>query len=329
MGQLTGSNPRLTGHFIIFKTHKRNHSFILLWLFAFTSAAAPTRINGIDVVLDPPAGFSQASAFLGFQHVQALSTIEVRELETPFNKIAVQITPEVFATQALELRKKQALQLDSRSALLFHLVAEGGAAADFNKWVLVIGDNYRSLSITAAYPSMSEQKQGSKLRDALLTTRWLRTPEQQLFYDLPFTASETENLKYTRRTRNMLVLADTSAAGELSSSSPSIVIGHLESADELTDIKGISHRQLQALNSLEIIEVTEEEEVKVDGIKAYRIAARARPKEGGSALWFEQIIAFQLYKYLLVQSSVPEDQVEDYLPQFEQVVGSIAFKQAH
>ena len=300
-----------------------------LCLVTAAAGAAPTKVNGIDVVMDPPAGFRPATAFVGFQHVQSFSTIEVSELDAPFATIAAQISPEVFAEQDLVLAKKQALRIDGRDALLLQLLAGESAVADFNKWMLVIGDSYRSLSITAAYPSASEEKQGGKMRDSLLTTRWLRTPQQQLFYDLPFTVVETTDLKYTRRTANMLVLADTSATGDLSSLSPSIVIGHIDSKAELVDIKEISHQQLEAMQSVEVLEVMEEGETKVDGIRAYRIVARARPRGGDVVLAFEQIIAFQLYKYLLVQSSGEEALADRYRPQFDEVVGSIGFKEAH
>ena len=140
----------------------------------------------------------------------------------------------------------------------------------------------------------------------MLSARWLRTPTEQLFHDLPFTLEESEDLKFVKRTPGMLVLADTTRTGTLGSESPSIVVGHLSSETELVDIKAISHAQLEQLSSIEILEILEEGEAKVAGIRSYQIQARAQPVNGYYTLIFRQILVFQQYKYLLVHSSVAE-----------------------
>ena len=230
---------------------------ITLVSLATSAAIAAERIAGVDLVMDPPPGFSPATAFIGFQQVQSFSTIEVRELEAPFESMVTQLSPEIFAKQNIIVKSTLPLRVRHRDARLLELETNG-EGSDFNKWMLIIGDAYRSLSITAAYPRLAAATMREPLKKSLLSAQWLRTPTEQLFYDLPFTLEESEDLKFAKRAPSMLVLANTSQTGALGSESPSIVVGHLSSETELGDIKTISHTQLEQLSTIQILEILEE-----------------------------------------------------------------------
>ena len=310
--------------------HRAKHAGLILGVMLLlplvvTASDRLVQVGGLDLWMEPPAGFTTATAFTGFQDVQSFSTIEVREVEAPIDAIAGQLTGEALSGKGMDLVSEESLQIDGRRALLLQ-VAPRPSTPPFNKWLLVIGDQYRSVSITAAYPQQAGPEVAESLKQALLSSRWLRTAEQQLFYDLPFTVTQTEDLKYTRRTPKMLVLADASATGSLTPEAPSIVVGHVDSPTELVDIKAVSHAHLEQLKSLEIVSVLTGKETKVAGIRAYRIEAAARIKATDTPVRFEQILVFQPYKYLLIQSSVETAQAERYVPQFNEVVESVQFK---
>ena len=165
------------------------------------------------------------------------------------------------------------------------------------------------------------------LRESLLSVRWLRTHTQQLFHDLPFIVSETEDLRFVKRSHNMLVMTATPDSGTTRSSRPSLVIGHLKSDAPIDDRMALSHSQLTQVKSLEVLEILDEGETKVAGIHAYHILAKARNIASGDIVVFHQILVFQEYRYLLIHSSVKENASAVYQPQFAAVVASLKFKQ--
>lgn len=282
-------------------------------------------IDGVNVQMQPPDGFVRARAFLGFQQIETYSSIELQELEVPFPELAPQLTPEMYAAKNTLLVGSQSLESGGRKALLLELETEL-SGTQVNKWVYIIGDALRSISITAAYPRWAAPTMREPLKEAVLSARWLRTWQEQLLYDMPFTVAESASLKFVRRTPNMLILADISETGSLTPSTPAIVVGHLSSDEELIDIKAVSHEQLLQLESIELVEILAEGETKIDGIRSYQIEARVRQNATGATHMFRQVLAFQPFKYLLVHASVDEQLTSKYQPQFDQVIASIAFK---
>ena len=302
------------------------HNWLIYCILAlFASPAGAAIIEGVNVRLQPPPGFTQTQAFTGFQQMETFSSIQVDELEAPFQTLATQLTPEFYATTNTRLVDSRQLQSGSRDALLLELETEL-SGAQLNKWVLLIGDALRSITITATYPRWAADTMREPLKASLLSAEWLRTDEEQFLHDLPFIVSQSEDLKFSRRTANMLVLADTGETGELRPAVPAITIGHLASKTALPDIKTLSHGQIDQLQSIDIIEILEEKETTIDGIRSYEIVARVRLNATGIPHLFRQILTVQSLRYLLIHASVDEREAQKYQPQFNRVIASIAFK---
>ncbi len=295
-------------------------------LLALGAQAEPARIEGVDLYIDAPPGFTPATAFTGLQQIETFTSIEVREVASPFETVADGLSADRLVLEGATLLASEPFESEGRAALLLHLEQEV-SGIPFNKWHLVIGDELRSLVVTATYPAWTAEAMSGPLRQSLLGAKWLRTREEQLFRDLPFTLAETQDLKFVKRTNNMLVLADVSETGALTGRSPSIVVGHLASEEELIDIKSIAHRQLAALNGIDITEILDEGETRIDGIRSYSINAKARMLATDSDVILEQVLAFQSFKYLLTQSVVEEALSARYAPQFDRVLASIRFKE--
>ena len=102
------------------------HAFLGLIFISCQVSAGPVKIDGIDVQMEPPPGFTPASAFLGFQNVQSFSTIEVREVEASIDSLAARLEDPGFTMEAMRLAGREALVLGDRRAYLLQLAIDGG-----------------------------------------------------------------------------------------------------------------------------------------------------------------------------------------------------------
>lgn len=298
---------------------------LALWLVINAGAVQAERIAGSDVALDAPPGFEPARVFTGLQQLETFSAIELRELAAPFVDIKAQLNSAAFAAAGVALVSTQAVDSQERPALLLELEMEI-SGVEFNKWLLLIGDDLRSITLTASYPRWAAATMREPLRASLLTARWLRSARDQLFFDLPFTVAESQRLKYVKRSANTVVLAGPPAPQEGAATAALITIGYHNVEEELTDARALSHRQLGELPSVDVIEILSEQQARVDGIPAYRITASARRLPGGERVRIEQLIAVQPHRYLLVNSSVAGEMAGDYRQDFAAVIDSIRFK---
>ena len=299
---------------------------IVALLLTLPGLLAAENIPGTDITLSPPANFITATSFVGFQQIETFSTIKIAQLEQPYAEALLEANQQRADTSGAPVPDSLSLRVGTREAQLFALTTKISGET-FNQWLLIIGDAHRSISITATYPDWAAATMSDPLRESLLSAQWLRSAQQQLFYDLPFVVSETADLKFTKRTANMLILADAPPTGSVQTTTPAMVIGHLTSDTPIIDIKAFSHAQLAKLKTIELVDLVNEGEVKVDGIRAYKITATARSVATGDILSFGQILAFQEYRYLLIHQSVREAAFGAYEAQFAEVVASLRFKQ--
>ena len=309
---------------LISSLKNRAGTFILSVAALVVSVAfADSRVD--DVTLTPPPGFIEATAFNGYLHPQFHASIEIRELEAPIMSVLEQFSPELFEERGFEVRHIQRSAVDGRTALVYFLIAPEGQP-DVDQWQLLMGDEFTSLSIAASFPRIHTDTLSQPLGESLVSVRWARTPQQQLFRGLPFTVSEAEDLRFIKRSSNSIVLARIPEDGTAAPPTASVAISHLVSEAEISEARQLSKTHLEQLSSLTVEGIMEESETTIDGIKGYQIIARGQLEGQPSPVRFQQIIAYQPRKYLLVHSVVPESSAERYQPQVEAVIASIRFK---
>ena len=166
------------------------HTLITLTLMAlvFTRPLGAATIPGTDIAITPPAGFTPATSFTGFQQVETFSTIKIAQLEQPYAEALLEANQQRADTSGAPVPDSLSLRVGEREAQLFALKTNISGET-FNQWLLIIGDAHRSISITATYPDWAAATMSDPLRESLLSAQWLRSAQQQLFYDLPFVVS--------------------------------------------------------------------------------------------------------------------------------------------
>lgn len=248
---------------------------LLVTAFVLDARAEIVRIDGSDFFIEAPDGFVRADTFAGLQQVETSSSIVVNEVAAAFDTVVASLSPDRLVLEGILVSDSTRFESGGRPALLQHLEHDI-SGIPFHKWQLVIGDSLRTLIVTASFPAWAAGKMSEPLEASLRSANWMRSAQEQLFYDLPFTLKQTDDLKFVKRAPNTIVLADLAQTGELTGRSPSIVVGYLHSDDELVDRPAIAHRQLHSMKGIRDIEILEEGATTVDGIGAYVIRAKAR-----------------------------------------------------
>src|SRR5256885_13164099 len=94
--------------------------FFLLGLLVLVQApglaAAPTRVPGTAVNIDPPPGFGASARFPGFEDTGRAASIIVTELPGPAAKMQEGMTREALASRGMTLLRTETVKVDGKSA---------------------------------------------------------------------------------------------------------------------------------------------------------------------------------------------------------------------
>lgn len=159
-------------------------------------------VAGTKISLIPPQGFISATRFPGFQQQSTNSSIVVTEMPAPISELTSGLTnSEALAKKGMVLLQKQPVTVDRKDAILLK-VQQSAYGTDFNKWILLLGNQTESVLITATFPQLAS-KYSEDLKHSLLTVQWHhnQTPTDNLLFSL----KETGDLKLAQKLVNGLI----------------------------------------------------------------------------------------------------------------------------
>lgn len=293
----------------------------LIGLAPFISQAQLITIEALDITVEVPDGFVATANFNGIIHPQTFSTIKYREEILSLKQLST-----LYTEQLDKIISQKEVNISGRQGLLIQLetTIHGNA---FNQWTLMFGDDISTIILEATTPKMMGDELVGTLKNALLSTRWLRLPKDQQFQGLPFVLDESEQLKIIRRTENSVILADMSQKyDETSEIKPLLVVSTAETAEPINEIEALSNQLLRAKRFDKKIEKLSQQADKVDKIIAFHVHAKTTDKVTSKTVEIYQTVAYQKKKFLLIQGLVEPSQAKQFWPQFEQVTKSIKFK---
>ncbi len=182
---------------------------VLCILTCAAVSAQPVRIRGTRVSLDPPAGFSPAPQFAGFQNPDLQSAIMVTELPGPASVMQRGMTKTALASRGMTLLESSTASVDGQDALLLR-VRQASASGDVLKWMLIAGDQTRTVMVVGTYPTAADTAVGEAIRRSLLNARLGNgTAAPDSFEGLRFRVTPTPFLKLAGRVNDMLTLTET------------------------------------------------------------------------------------------------------------------------
>ena len=216
----------------------RRNSAILTGACTLTAAAPvfaqAVRVTGTTVTMEPPAGFSPAARFPGFERQDVQASIMVTEMPGPASEMKQGMTKAALASRGMTLIASSPEKIDGKNALLVN-VAQTGGGGEFLKWMLVAGDQKRTMMIVGTFPRAADAELGDAIKASLLTVRWSEPAEAtDHFEGLPFRVTSTGSLKVAGRMNNLVILNESGTMEARGPDAALFVVGN-----SVTAVKGV------------------------------------------------------------------------------------------
>lgn len=294
---------------------------VLAVLASLPAAAAPVRVPGTGVSLEPPAGFALADSFPGFQSAESGASIMVTRMPAPVAEIRKAMTPEMLATRGVTLLSSKEETAGGREALLLQ-VAQSAGGTDYLKWMLVTGDPKETVLIVGTFPKSAGEAVGAGIRSALLSASLAAAGPSDPFEGLLFRVTPTPALKIASRISNMLLLTESGSPGPHGPGVPVYIVGGSIGPGATGDLKAFSEARAKQTEQIQDLHIVSGREITLGGLAAYEILADAKDVKSGTAIRLYQVIVPDAGGYFIVQGLVGADRADAMLPEFRRVTES-------
>ena len=294
-----------------------------LYISTFISPAfAQTmRVPGTSVSLAPPAGFSIAQQYPGFEQPDEQASIMVTELPVAAASMIGSMTAPGLASRGMALIAAQDVSIDARPARLLH-VSQKTTAGDVRKWILIAGDIKRTAMVVGMFPSDSSSLLADSIRRALLTVSFRVAPPATQFEGLPFQITATSRLKLAQRVSNMLVYTESGTTGSPGSTEALFVAGHSIGQGQIPDVRTLSESRAAQTTLVKGLTNVTGRAITAGGLDAWELGADARDARSGRPMHLYQVIIPDETGYFILQGLSSADSAAQLLPEFRAMTAS-------
>lgn len=263
-------------------------------------------IKNTKISLVPPADFTVATNFAGFQQDSSGASIMVLEIPAPFSEIAKAFTAEGLKTQGMDLLEKEELMLNGIPAIL--IKGEQPAYGNtYHKYTLAFGSETESILINGTYQKEDETALGETIKSAMLSTIYdasksidpIESADFEIALtgtDMVFAASIANSLLFNREGQIPATATDKSA----------FIVAKSFSEMEIIDKKAFSENRLRQ-NPITIESIKSTEPIRIDGLDGFEIIAESKPDELGKVLELYQVTLFLDKQYYILFGSSESD----------------------
>ncbi|MDD2792896.1 MAG: hypothetical protein PHD73_06935 [Sediminibacterium sp.] len=255
---------------------------VLLMLGHLACAQSGKRIQvaGTKCSLIPPAGFTTATTFSGFQEKASGASIMINEMPAPYADILKGFTEDALKTRGMTLTGKSSIQRsDSEMTLL--RVTQVANDITYMKQILILGYAAGTVLVNGTYPAAAKEMD-SLIQEALLTTVYDSAQQLNLEATVPFQIDVTRTaLKPARYISGSLLYT---VDGQIPSALPSFVVGSSFSRMDITSRLTFTKERLKNLPGGENSTIQSVVEINIDQMQGYEIVAQKAIKDAAPEL---------------------------------------------
>jgi len=292
---------------------------LLALLLAPGLEAAPTRVPGTAVIIDPPPGFGASARFPGFEDTGRAASIIVTELPGPAAKMQEGMTSEALASRGMTLLRTETVKVDGKSALLLH-VSQSAAGTIFLKWMLVAGDAKKTVMVVGAFPQTASELT-LPIRRSLLSVSWSGTPRKADAYEgLAFHVDATPKLKLAGRAGGLLIFTETGTMQPSDAAEAMLVVGNSISDVTITNVETFARLRASKTTRIAPLRNIQGRALKAGGLPGYELIADTNDAKSGLALRMYQLVLADRKDYYLAQGFVTADRGAEAVTQFRRIM---------
>lgn len=276
-------------------------------------------ISGTRIRLTPPANFTPANQFPGYQLESRVSSIMITEIPGPFTETSAGFSkPDELKKRSMLVLNKQEVKLGGHNALLLK-VEQRAYETDFLKWLLVFGDEKETVIITANFPKMYEAELSEKLKASILTAQWDKKRAVAPTESLNFTVEEKGELKLANRMVNMLSFTKNGIIPKKDITDPLFIAGQSISKTAIPDNEEYSKARVLQISQVKDIEVEQLNKITIDNLNGYEIVASGKDTKSEQPMLIYQVMLFEEQSYFLMQGFVGNNNRQNNLEIFKQM----------
>ena len=292
----------------------------VLHVSAVLAIAQAVRVPGTKVNLAPPAGFSLAQQYPGFERQADQATIMVTELPGAAADMIRAMSKDALASRGMVLVASSQQAINGSPARLLN-VRQNTSNGDVLKWILIAGDQTMTIMIVGMFPADSPPATGTAIQRALLSTSW-GAASPNAFEGLPFRVTPTSKLKLARRVSNMLTLTESGTMGSPGSSEALYLVGHSIGRGGVGDLRSFSEARARQTTLTKSVGNFTGRTVQIDGLDAYELEAEAVDARSGAPMRLYQVIVPDETGYFIAQGLSRADRAAELFPEFRAVTAS-------
>jgi hypothetical protein len=294
---------------------------ILFLLLSPVAFAQGVRVADTSVALEPPAGFTTATRFSGFERAELQASIMVTEVPAPFAGVSAGMNERGLASRGMTLLSSAKRQIDGQPALLLS-VTQSANGVEFLKWMLVTGDAKRTVMVIATFPRRSEAELSEPMRTAVLSTHATAATPPDTFEGLRFRVSPSASLKIAGRMNNMLMLTETGTIGPHGPDAAVFLIGPSVSAVPIDDLKTFAIQRAQQTKQLKNVRIAQQQPTAIAGASAHELVAEGTDAATGRTVTLYQVVVPDEGGYVLMQGLVTSTRGTAMVPEFRRIAKS-------
>jgi hypothetical protein len=294
---------------------------VLVTTFADPLSAQSVRVPGTSVTVVPPAGFSPARQYPGFEWPESQASIMVTELPGPAGEMLRSMTGSALAGKGVMLISTQDAVINGKPARLLH-VRQQTARGEALKWILIAGDATTTIMIVGTFTEGVAPGIGDAMKRSLLTASWGSKTSSSPFEGLLFQVTPTARLKLAKRVSNMLMFTESGTIGTPGSTEALYIAGQSIGHGQLGDIRRFSESRAMQTKSMTGVSNFTGRVIQVNGLDAYELEADAADAGSARAMRLYQVIIPDDMGYFILQGLIRADRAGEIVPEFRAVTAS-------
>lgn len=298
-------------------------AFALYTAFAFQATAAEEArpVKGTHVIVTPPAGFTAADRFPGYQSEETGASIMVTELPGPFEKVSAGMTEAGFKTQGITLLNKNEVTFGTHKGLIFSL-SQTAQGIDFRKWIGLFGDDKVTYLVTATFPEEADRELSEPLKKAVLAAR-ITNEKIDPFDGVTFRIIPAKDMKIAKVLGNSIILTKGGAFPANAEEIPLMVAAASGSVDmKVSERKDFAEARFRKTAKLEKITIKSTESITVDGLEGFESIGEAEDAKTDTQMMIYQVVLFDPDGYFLIQGMAAGSEGEVRLATFKELAGT-------
>ena len=312
----------------------RNHlllaSFFCLWSLHSQKSIqnqhsdAHKHIRGTKISLIPPADFSEASNFNGFQHAPSNSSIMVMDIPGPFSEISAAFTKENMRAQGVELDTLYQVQIGDIPGLLLEGTQQA-YGTHFYKRILLFGSDEETILINGIAPE-ADDRYKKEIKKALETLVYEVDKQVDPYEALAYTIDPSGNqLKLAKVVSNSVIYTPDGLVPTKSEDPTLLVVSQSYSKTEILNKKQFAINRVKQ-TPYKVLDVDSAKEVSVNGIEGIEIYATGKNLDDDKTSGVYQLILFHRDTYYILVGSTESPKAMKRLADLKKIADSFRLK---